>query len=221
MGEWIVDSSWKGDPEEEDKRLTMIPSNVLTKYRMKRDTGQGLLGLWLTNQRIGILASQIGQLLNLRTLGLENNRIMVLPAEIGNLKRLERLMLSGNNLVDLPESVSEMKSLRFLTLSRNNFVTFPEQVINLRRLNHLSLGNNAISVIPSSIAHLRLLMELEIENNLFTDETLSSVPWNNCSKDMIFINISGNRGVTQVPPGMLSLPSLEGIKLGNTLINFT
>jgi Leucine-rich repeat (LRR) protein len=75
--------------------------------------------LWLPNQRLGHLGSEIGRLKGLRWLDLRGNELEDLPRELGALKALERLDLQNNRFDRFPEAVMDLPALSKLSTSGN------------------------------------------------------------------------------------------------------
>ena len=77
----------------------------------------------------GNISQEIGQLVNLRTLGIEltpnnlgdgkfSNVPVTLPADFGNLENLEVLKIGITDSIVFPETISNLKKLTYLDLSR-------------------------------------------------------------------------------------------------------
>ena len=90
-----------------------------------------------------------------QALYLQNNRIKQLPSNIGNLKNLQTLNISGNNLKDLPPSISGLTCLKTLDLSKNPKLTkLPKDIGHLHSLGRINIESSFIrrhltkSIIP-------------------------------------------------------------------------
>jgi Leucine-rich repeat (LRR) protein len=93
-----------------------------------------LQSLNLTNNRIGNLPAQIGELKKLQSLYLSDNQLQSLPAQIGDLKNLQSLELTGNQLQTLPiESLGKMTNLKKIVLA-NESSTNPLPTITVTNL---------------------------------------------------------------------------------------
>lgn len=63
------------------------------------------------------LPSELGDLLDLRTLGVSSNKLTSLPASLGRLLLLEYLFANGNKLHLLPPELAELVNLKKVTLA--------------------------------------------------------------------------------------------------------
>ncbi|CAG5132445.1 unnamed protein product, partial [Candidula unifasciata] len=75
--------------------------------------------LYLDNNHLSHLPSQIGTLVNLEHLDASHNFINQLPPEIGDLVNLRQLKLSSNRIQDLPYELGKCFQLQTLDLSNN------------------------------------------------------------------------------------------------------
>ncbi|CAE6364653.1 unnamed protein product [Rhizoctonia solani] len=80
--------------------------------------------LYLANNRISILPSELFQLNNLTLLSLRGNKLRSLPPAIGNLKSLRSLNIASNELTTLPSELSYL-NLQALLLHPNPFLPKP------------------------------------------------------------------------------------------------
>ncbi|CAG8635552.1 38738_t:CDS:2 [Gigaspora margarita] len=94
----------------------------------------------ISNNRIGDLTEQIGQLESLCELYVVNNKLTHLPKSIGRLKNLEILDVSENMLVGLPSSIGDCHSLRELRLRGNSLENLPMTLGRLKNLNVFYIG---------------------------------------------------------------------------------
>ncbi|XP_058737844.1 receptor-like protein EIX1 [Vicia villosa] len=84
----------------------------------------------------------------LRSIDLSSNQLIGdIPEEIGNLKELVSLNLSSNNLTgEITWKIGKLTSLEFLDLSRNNFYgLIPSSLTQIDRLTMLDLSDNNLS----------------------------------------------------------------------------
>lgn len=81
----------------------------------------------------------------LRWLILTDNRIGSLPGDIGNLRNLQKCMLAGNRLGRIPREMERCHSLELLRLSANQLEEFPDFLLELPRLSWLAMGGNPMS----------------------------------------------------------------------------
>ena len=89
--------------------------------------------LWLHNNQLTEISSEIGHLQNLEKLWLVYNQIDSLPPEIGDLHNLRELDLRDNHLTHLPRELGQVTQLAddnsYLRLSGNPLISPPEEVI--------------------------------------------------------------------------------------------
>ncbi|CAE6428096.1 unnamed protein product [Rhizoctonia solani] len=63
---------------------------------------------------------------------LANNNLTVLPSELFQLNNLTLLSLRGNKLVSLPPAIGNLKSLRSLNIANNQFTSLPSELSYLK-----------------------------------------------------------------------------------------
>lgn len=131
---------------------------------------ENLIELTLGGNRVSEIPWEIGQLAELKTLDLGGNlSITNLPASIGNLTKLEILNLSGNKLATLPEEIGSLVYLKKLTLgwvdAGNELEFLPDSIGNLVKLQVLKVCLNRLGDVPPSIFNLSNLQELDLANN--------------------------------------------------------
>uniref|UniRef100_A0A915IBS5 Uncharacterized protein n=1 Tax=Romanomermis culicivorax TaxID=13658 RepID=A0A915IBS5_ROMCU len=80
---------------------------------------QHLTALFLCNNNLHRLPSQISALLNLQLLDLSNNKLRSLPAELGDMISLKNLYLNNNQIRILPYEIGKLFRLVALGLSGN------------------------------------------------------------------------------------------------------
>ena len=165
-----------------DETLWEIPDprfHHLTKWANKNDIPEfrfprnkyellELKELWIDNEDLLDLPSEIGYLKNLESLMLYKNKLSEIPMEIGLLHNLNFLWLSENNLTALPLEVGLLANLERLYLDDNNLTKFPA-ISGLSRLKTLDLGRNAITKLPAEIEKLSSLKRLMLYENKLTE----------------------------------------------------
>ncbi|GFQ96818.1 CCR4-NOT transcription complex subunit 6-like [Trichonephila clavata] len=90
------------------------------------------------------LSSSLWQMTSLTSLYLNNNALTSIPSEISLLVNLAHLNLSFNQLRNIPPEMGDMTSLRELLLNNNNISTLPTQLGKLFKLCKLELTGNPL-----------------------------------------------------------------------------
>jgi Leucine-rich repeat (LRR) protein len=118
---------------------------------------------------VGSLPSELGNLNKLETLHLWNNQLTGnIPAELGKLNNLISLQMSRNQLSgNIPTEVGDLKNLVYLYLTDNELSgNVPPQIGNMENLEYLQLGNNQLSgTIPIELANITGLKNLFLSSN--------------------------------------------------------
>ncbi|OWR53497.1 Leucine-rich repeat and death domain-containing protein [Danaus plexippus plexippus] len=104
--------------------------------------------IYLKENLISRIPSDICKLDNLESLYLSGNDITELPREISKLGRLKCLDLSGNRLRCVPDEIGDMGSLKFLILDENELREIPLRIAELRMLRYLSVCDNKLEWLP-------------------------------------------------------------------------
>ncbi|KAL6652029.1 hypothetical protein ACP70R_010954 [Stipagrostis hirtigluma subsp. patula] len=197
------------------------------------------------NALSGPLPKELGNLTNLKSLALGSNNFNgTLPDELGKLTKLQQMYIDSNDFSGpLPSTLSQLKNLSVLWASDNNFSgQIPDYIGSLTNLTQLRLqGNSFQGPIPiifsnlikltslrigdiangsSSLAfigNMTSLGDLVLRNSMISD-TLASVDFSKFGilnlLDLSFNNITG-----QIPQGILNLPSLSFLFLGNNSLS--
>ena len=120
--------------------------------------------LYLFDNQLTQLPSEIGQVTQLDELSLNENQLTQLPGEIGNLAQLTYLDLSNNQLTQLPGEIGNLTQLTHLDLYSNELTQLPGEIGNLAQLSYLNLKGNPIENILNPIIQ-RLLQRTENKTN--------------------------------------------------------
>ncbi|XP_026327620.1 uncharacterized protein LOC113235912 [Hyposmocoma kahamanoa] len=135
----------------------MLPATVLhwnyrgfTEFPLYRLEGEesDVTDIYLKENLISRIPSDIGKLVHLESLYLSGNDITQLPREISKLQCLKCLDLSGNRLRCIPDEIGEVKSLKFLILDENELTEIPLRIAELRFLRYLSVCDNRLEWLP-------------------------------------------------------------------------
>ncbi|XP_028610067.1 leucine-rich repeat and calponin homology domain-containing protein 1 isoform X1 [Grammomys surdaster] len=119
--------------------------------------------------------------LPLKVLIASNNKLGSLPEEIGQLKQLMELDVSCNEITALPQQIGQLKSLRELNVRRNYLKVLPPELVDLP-LVKFDFSCNKVLVIPVCFREMKQLQVLLLENN-----PLQSPPAQICTKGKVHI----------------------------------
>ncbi|XP_029792599.1 leucine-rich repeat and calponin homology domain-containing protein 1 isoform X3 [Suricata suricatta] len=119
--------------------------------------------------------------LPLKVLIASNNKLGSLPEEIGQLKQLMELDVSCNEITALPQQIGQLKSLRELNVRRNYLKVLPQELVELP-LVKFDFSCNKVLVIPICFREMKQLQVLLLENN-----PLQSPPAQICTKGKVHI----------------------------------
>ncbi|XP_054442683.1 leucine-rich repeat and calponin homology domain-containing protein 1 [Pteronotus mesoamericanus] len=119
--------------------------------------------------------------LPLKVLIASNNKLGSLPEEIGQLKQLMELDVSCNEITALPPQIGRLKSLRELNVRRNYLETLPQELVDLP-LVKFDFSCNKVLGIPICFREMKQLQVLLLENN-----PLQSPPAQICTKGKVHI----------------------------------
>ena len=138
-----------------------------------------LTELWLCNNMIKFLPSEIGNLKCLTVLSVKGNILESVPEEICLLERLRRLYLNNNKIKKLPSLLSSLTKLIDLDIKNNKFEYFPEVICSLRDLIHLNISENNFISLPKKLSKLRFLLSLNMTDTLISGDcsVLASLHW--------------------------------------------
>ncbi|KAM6177881.1 leucine-rich repeat and calponin homology domain-containing protein 1 [Rhynchocyon petersi] len=119
--------------------------------------------------------------LPLKVLIASNNKLGSLPEEIGQLKQLMELDVSCNEITALPHQIGQLRSLRELNVRRNYLKVLPQELVDLP-LVKFDFSCNKVLVIPICFREMKQLQVLILENN-----PLQSPPAQICTKGKVHI----------------------------------
>ncbi|XP_074073205.1 leucine-rich repeat and calponin homology domain-containing protein 1 isoform X2 [Macrotis lagotis] len=119
--------------------------------------------------------------LPLKVLIASNNKLGSLPEEIGQLKQLMELDVSCNEITALPQQIGQLKCLRELNIRRNYLKVLPPELVDLP-LVKFDFSCNKVLVIPICFREMKQLQVLLLENN-----PLQSPPAQICTKGKVHI----------------------------------
>ncbi|NXW05078.1 LRCH1 protein, partial [Fregetta grallaria] len=119
--------------------------------------------------------------LPLKVLIASNNKLGSLPEEIGQLKQLMELDVSCNEITALPQQIGQLKSLKELNVRRNYLEVLPQELVQLP-LVKFDFSCNKVLVIPICFRKMLQLQVLLLDNN-----PLQSPPAQICTKGKVHI----------------------------------
>lgn len=141
-----------------------------TWYGVTLDTNGCVSELDLSsNNLVGNIPAELGNLSQLIELGLHNNSLSGnIPAALGNLTAMLRIYLFDNQLSgNIPDELGDLTELRYLRMSNNQLTgNIPTELGNLSKLTHLLLYDNDLTgSIPNTLTGLSDLIFLRVYNN--------------------------------------------------------
>lgn len=137
--------------------LNEIPKSWIGKL-------QSLTKLYLGDNGLTDLPSEIGNLSNLEVLSLLSNRISEIPKEIRNLQNLTLLEVTYNSLNSFPPEFYLLTRLKYLHFSYNLFLEFPD-IRLLTNLTSIECRSNRFHILPDFLGNLENLTYLDASEN--------------------------------------------------------
>ncbi|XP_024132656.1 DISP complex protein LRCH3 isoform X2 [Oryzias melastigma] len=125
-----------------------------------------------SNNKLGSLPEQLGQLRHLTELDVSCNEIQTLPAQVGQLEALRDLNVRRNHLNRLPPELAELPLVR-LDFSCNKVTSIPVCYRRLTQLQAIVLDNNPLQAPPAQICikgKVHIFKYLNLEANKSTPE---------------------------------------------------
>ncbi|PKA66970.1 putative leucine-rich repeat receptor-like protein kinase [Apostasia shenzhenica] len=176
----------------------------------------------------GYLASDIGQLTELRSLDLSYNNELggPLTPNIGNLKKLTTLILLGCSFSGtIPSELGNLQQLSFLALNSNKFSgEIPASLGGLSNLYWLDVADNQLSgTLPISTDKTPGLDKLlHTKHFHFNKNKLSgNIPEELFSSNMSLIHLlfDGNQFTGEIPASVGLVETLEVMRLDRNILN--
>ncbi len=171
------------------------------------------------NNLVGVIPSEIGDLVNLLWLELDSNELSGnIPKEIGGLANLTELNLRFNKLTgEIPSSIGNLLNLTGMKLIRNQLTgSIPVQIANLNNLYYLELAVNELEGnIPIEITTMANLSSVSIGGNNFSGSIppeLGNMP------NLEFLHVAGNSFDGEIPTELCNISTLEVLDLGENLL---
>ncbi|XP_023644362.1 LRR receptor-like serine/threonine-protein kinase EFR [Capsella rubella] len=162
----------------------------------------------------GGIPHDIGNLINLQSLGLERNLLTgVIPTSLGKLLGLHNVLLNQNRMSgEIPSNLGNITRLEILNLFNNSFQgNIPPSLGKCRFLVVLYLGSNRLNgIIPQEIMLMESLVFLYISRNLLTGPFPKDV---GRLKSLVELSAGNNRFHGNIPETLGSCLSMEAISL--------
>ena len=177
------------------------------------DNMPALEELYLGNNWLLSLPTNIGNLTGLRTLDVKLGGITTLPTWIDNLTQLRFLNMYGNALTGVPADIGNLANLQTLWLFNNDIASLPTEFGNLTGLKTLRLSNNNLTSLPATFGNLTGLTYIDLQSNLLT-----SLPTTFGNLVNLQTWIMYNNQITSIPTGFGNLRSIRHLMLNNNLL---
>lgn len=169
-----------------------------------------------TDNLMGSIPTEIGNLKNLIHLDIRSNSIVNIPTEIGELKSLETFLIQSNYISEIPTELGLLNNLNILDMSNNNIYYLPDQLSLLNSLTMLNMAFNKLVDIPSSIGKMENLTYLDVSYN-FLEEIPSEM---GKLKKLEILNLEQNN-IFAIPTELAMLRSLSKVYLDYNLLDET
>ena len=175
-----------------------------------------------TNQLIGTIPPELGNLANLQSLDLWGNQLSGgIPPSLGSLANLQGLVLGSNKLTGpIPLELGSLANLQSLDLSYNQLTgTIPASLAGLSNLRQLYLGDNQLTgPVPSWLGSLTHLEELSLSQNQLTGTVPASLAG---LSNLRQLDLDDNQLTGPVPSWLGSLTHLEELSLSQNQLTGT
>lgn len=127
----------------------------------------------LDNTEVSSLPPAFFDLQRLDSLSLNDLSIGLLSSDIEQLLKLTSLSLRNSNLPQtlpvFPSELTSLESLMILDISENSLIDFPPQIASFNQLTTLSVRDNALTAVDgAAYAGLPLLKYFDLDDNQFT-----------------------------------------------------
>lgn len=151
LREVLLDSleSWVAEATPENQANHRRAAQALAHCIERGEAHLNLCGL-----RLSTLPAALWYLTHLERLYISNNPLDLLPSEIDNLRQLTHLIAENTRLRALPESICNLDRLVTLDVSRNWLGHLPSSLNRLRSLEFLYLSGNNLIAPPAALSEL-------------------------------------------------------------------
>ncbi|XP_067292615.1 leucine-rich repeat-containing protein 10 [Pseudorasbora parva] len=159
-----------GDLKEMPLDRTLdLSSRQLRRFPVRASAFNELVKLYLSDNHLSNLPSELRNLQKLQLLALDFNCFEELPLVVCSLVQLNILYLGNNRLYGLPKELGKLTELKTLWLETNCFTKFPRVICNLLNIKTLHLGYNQLRSLPSELGRLEELRSIWLAGNMLTD----------------------------------------------------
>lgn len=206
---WRNKTNWLSDaPFDSWYGVSTDPEGRVTALRLE------------TNNLVGTLPAELGELTHLFTLSLIDNRLSGnIPVEISRLTNLTSLQLGYNQLSGrIPVEIGVLSMLHFLDLTDNQLTgSIPKELGQLTRLNRLRLGENQLTGdIPAELGDLPELHILSLYKNQLEGDI---PPELGQLGNLLDLGLHDNRLEGSIPAELARLGRLRGMYLSGNMLS--
>ncbi|XP_042775886.1 leucine-rich repeat-containing protein 63 [Panthera leo] len=162
-----------------------------------------LIYLNLSFNEISYFPTEIFCLKNLQLLFLRNNPIKEIPSEIQQLKFLRVFSIAFNLITTLPPGLFSLAHLEELDISYNSIASIPNKIQKLRLLENLNVNGTDLTTFPPAILKLNL-KKLQFENTfthptLWKENSLNSPPCLTHLTSLFFLKSNLDKYYDEIP----------------------
>ncbi|XDV52823.1 hypothetical protein PO909_021479 [Leuciscus waleckii] len=140
-------------------RTLDLSSRQLRRFPARASAFNELVKLYLSDNHLSNLPSELRNLQKLQLLALDFNRFEELPLVVCSLVQLNILYLGNNRLYGLPKELRQLTELK----------TFPRVICQLPNIKTLHLGYNQLRSLPSELGRLEELRSIWLAGNVLND----------------------------------------------------
>lgn len=148
--------------------LSMMSARIASIPPSIGGLGGGLIQLYLSDNEIAELPSEIGMLIHLERFDINKNLLTSLPPEIGKLTSLTNLNISDNTISVLPPEIGNLSLLRDLYMNFNCLAYLPDEICRLVSLKNFGAANNNLHSLPEEFGKFEHLKRVFLDCNLFS-----------------------------------------------------
>ncbi|XP_052757640.1 uncharacterized protein LOC113513905 [Galleria mellonella] len=193
------------DYDNEKLAATVLHWNYrgFTEFPLQQLRGEesDVTDIYLKDNLISRLPTEIYRLQNLESLYLSGNDITELPREISMLRCLKCLDLSGNRLKHIPDEIGDVRNLKFLILDENELIELPLRLAELRALQYLSVCDNKLQWLPQKPVFNYHHCEFRFWRNIY----LKSIPY------ALWYHMFRGQQTRSLNIGCLKIPTCDSI----------